>query len=126
MTNTEVIEAAYAAFAEGDIEGLLALHTEDAVWLDNSPAASPLRGTWEGHEGILDLIGHVPGLLELEQGVDHLLADGDTVVAVLSHRITHAVSGKVDEGRAVHVWHLNDGKIDHLEVFPPESEDFYR
>ena len=42
------------------------------------------------------------------------------------HRITHAVSGKVDEGRAVHVWHLNDGRIDHLEVFPPESEDFYR
>lgn len=49
--NMQLVKDGYAAFARGDIQGLLALFAEDIEWVIPG-AGLPLAGTYRGKAGV--------------------------------------------------------------------------
>ena len=81
--NRELVRRAYELFANGDIEGMLALHRPDSVW--RIPGIAPWAGTYCGHDEIRRLIATLNANVEIvELRPREFLADGDKV-AVLGH-----------------------------------------
>lgn len=102
--NVEATKAAYAAFAEGDMEAWKAVHNTDVEWtiLEGLPYA----GTYVGTEAIIENVFAKIGLLWPDFKVEPLeyYESGDKVFVHV--RIT--IDGKQTE--ALHMATMRDGK----------------
>ena len=50
-TNREIIEGAYANFAQGDVPAALGAFADDIQWTE--PDGYPLAGTYVGHQAVV-------------------------------------------------------------------------
>jgi ketosteroid isomerase-like protein len=109
-SNATVIESAYAAFARGDIGGVLDLVGDDVEW--SSPATLPQGGHFHGRDAVgqfFQAIGDGWSALTLDvEGVSE--AGSDTVIGVVR------ADGKRRDGSpsgygATHVFTVRHGKI---------------
>lgn len=108
------VQQAYAAFGRGDVEGVLALLAEDAVFDSNAAQPpAPWFATFRGREDIRRFF-HL-----LAQGAEFqrfeptaFVASGDLVLAVVRVRFTIRATGKVVEDEHVHAWRVGPrGKL---------------
>ena len=110
LANTAVIDAAYAAFAEGDIPTILGMLAADVSWV--SPKTLPHGGEFAGRDGVLQFfqgIGAKWASLRLTiVGVAELA--GDSVVGVVSATGERA-DGPSSTYGATHVFTIRDGMI---------------
>ena len=102
MGNREIIEAHYAAGAQGDLAGMMADFDPRIRWVE--AAGFPLvfaviAGEWDG----------------FGMRVDELHEDGDTVIAIGRYVATHRRSGRALDARTVHIWRLTGGRITGFE-----------
>ncbi|MGH9086022.1 MAG: nuclear transport factor 2 family protein [Acidimicrobiales bacterium] len=108
--NREIIEKAYASFAEGDVPAALRAFADDIHWVE--PDGYPLGGTYVGHQAVVE--GVFTRLAEIgdEFAVvpDQLVADGDTVVALGHLSWKHKSSGAPAMVKMAHVWTFEGGK----------------
>lgn len=103
--NAEGVMKGFKAFAEGDVEGMKALFTEDAVW--HSGGKNKWTGDYEGIESILGFFGAIAGEAAIENELHAVLADDDHAVALVNSTITRG-----DESLAaqqIFIFHSNDG-----------------
>lgn len=106
--NVELARAGYAAFAAGDIPGVLALMSEDVVW--STPDSIAFGGVYRGPEGALDFFTKLPqNFAELRVEPERYIDAGDTVVVQGRHR-GRTVSGNSFDVPWVHLWTYRDGK----------------
>jgi len=109
-TNKQIIESAYASFAQGDVPAALAAFADDIHWVE--PDGHPLGGTYVGHQEVVE--GVFMRLAEIgdEFAVvpDHFVADGDTVVALGHLSWIHKSSGAPAMVNTAHVWTFEGGK----------------
>jgi ketosteroid isomerase-like protein len=109
-TNKEIVEAAYASFAKGDVPAALGAMADDIEW--NEAAGFPLAGTYIGHQAVVE--GVFMRLAEIGDDFavvpEQLVADGDTVVALGNYTWKQKSSGEPAVVKMVHVWTMNDGK----------------
>src|SRR5258708_24914690 len=109
-TNSAVIESAYAAFARGDIAGVIALVDDGVEW--SSPATLPQGGHFHGKEGVgqfFQAIGANWTSLELAvEGVSE--AGADVVIGVVRADGTRRDGGDSGYG-AAHAFTLRNSKI---------------
>lgn len=111
-TNMEVVRAIYAAFAAGDVEGVLGRMHPEIVWMEaeHFPYAdgNPYVGPRAVAEGVFArCIGEWDGFgVEVEE----LLDAGDTVVALGRYVGTYKETGRPQRTQLVHVWRVKDGK----------------
>jgi uncharacterized protein len=62
--NVQIVKDVYAAFSRGDMQGLLALLTEDIEWI--TPGEGwPLAGTYRGRAGVAGLLQKASEMLEI-------------------------------------------------------------
>ena len=119
--NVAVMQRAYDAFNRGDVDTLVELFDESAVW--HLPGRSSMAKDYEGRDATLAYFGQLGqetgGTFRAE--LQHLLADGDDRVVGI-HRSTADRQGKhLDVGDSI-VFLLKDGRIiDGREHF----EDLY-
>jgi ketosteroid isomerase-like protein len=110
-TNKEIVEAAYASFAQGDVPAVLAAMGESIEWTEAD--GFPLAGTYVGPqavvEGVFMRLGEVGD--EFAPVPDQFIADGDTVVALGTYRWKHKSTGAPAEVKMAHVWTVTDGKL---------------
>ena len=109
-SNATIVEAAYAAFARGDIAGVLALLDDDVEW--SSPATLPQGGHFHGKDGVgqfFQSIGASWSALALD--VESVSEVGASQVI----GVVRADGARPDWGPsgygAVHVFTIRDGKI---------------
>jgi len=116
--NRSTVERLYAAMGAKDMEAILALVTDDVAWSVAGPPEIPWAGPLEGREGIAEFVKRLGGALEVEHlALDGTFADGDRVVT-LGHQSGNArQSGKPYAIDFVHVWTLQDGRIQRLRVY---------
>jgi len=109
-TNKEIIENAYASFAEGDVPAALGAMADDIQWVEAD--GFPLRGTYVGPQTVLEGVFMRLGEIGNEFAVvpDHFVADGDTVVALGNYTWKHKSSGVPASVKMAHVWTLRGGK----------------
>src|SRR5580704_3865915 len=96
-TNKEIVENAYASFAQGDIPAALGAMADDIQWTEAE--GFPLAGTYVGPQAVLE--GVFMRLAEVGDGFavvpEQFVADGDTVVVLGSYTWTHKSSGEPAE-----------------------------
>ena len=110
-TNKEIVEGAYASFAQGDVPAALAAMDENIEWTEAD--GFPLAGTYVGPQAVLEgvfmRLGEVGD--EFAAVPDQLIAEGDTVVALGTYSWKHKSTGAPAKVKMVHVWTVTDGKL---------------
>jgi ketosteroid isomerase-like protein len=109
-TNKEIVEGAYASFAQGDVPAALAVMADDIEWTEAD--GFPLAGTYVGHQAVVEGVFMRLGEIGDDFAVvpEQLVADGDTVVALGNYTWKHKTSGEPAAVKMVHVWTFDDGK----------------
>ena len=107
--NLEIARAGYEAFANGDMETVSDLLSDDIVW--HSGGNNILTGDYVGKEASL---GYLARLMQETGGsfkndVHDMLANDEHGVALVTASATRG--GKSLEGRVVHVFHMRGGKM---------------
>jgi ketosteroid isomerase-like protein/predicted ester cyclase len=106
--NVDIIRGGYAAFAAGDIPGVLALFDDDMVW--STLESIRFGGVYRGPAGAGEFFSTLPqNFAELRVEPERFIDGGDSVVATGRHR-GRTVTGKDFDVPWVHVWTLRDGK----------------
>ena len=111
-TNKEIVEAAYASFATGDVPAVLAIMDPKIEWTEAE--GFPLYdGTLVGPQAIVDgvfmRLGEIGDNFSVR--AHQIVADGDTVAVLGTYSWNHKSSGTPAEVKMVHVWTLADGKL---------------
>lgn len=111
--NKSVLQQANAAVRAGDNEGFLAFCTDDIAW--STVGGATLHGKQAVREWMRREYVAPP-----EFTVQHLVADGDFVVALGD------ITGKDADGKPVRnaysdVWRFRDGKMAELRAFVIET-----
>jgi ketosteroid isomerase-like protein len=109
--NKQVVRGAYEAMAAGDGRGFLGVLAPDIEL--HEPACLPYGGVYRGPGEVIAFLQQAaafvaPGKLAVEQ----LVAEGDTVVAILTLGLRDGSEALVTE-----IWRLVDGKAAELRVF---------
>jgi ketosteroid isomerase-like protein len=115
-SNAEVVEKAYAAFAAGDIAGILDLLDDHVEW--SAPATLPQGGTFTGKDGALKFFEGIGGTW------DSLRVEAEAVGGLGSNLVVGVVRGwgKLRRGEAaqygaVHVFTVDRGKITRFREY---------
>ena len=107
--NVSVIRSGYAAFAAGDIPGVLALFAPQMDWY--TPDSVSFGGRFTGPAGVAEFFsGLAQNFAELRVGPERFLDAGDTVVVQGTNRGRTTADASF-EVPWVHVWTLRDGVI---------------
>ena len=109
--NVDLIRAIYAAFAQGDVPGVVARMSPGIVWneAENFPYAdgNPYRGPDAILSGVFARLG---GEWEGFKAVPNEFLDaGDTVVVLGRYGGSYKATNKAWDAAFVHVWRILDG-----------------
>jgi uncharacterized protein len=116
MTEIEVVEAVYDAFARKDVQHIMELFAPDCV-VYQSPAL-PWGGTHEGHDGLVIFMITLSQTIASTPEHEHLVADGDGHVSQVGR--TRGIvkgTGVAFDLFENHVWTVRDGRIARYEVY---------
>ena len=105
--NKEVIKRGYEAFSAGDVETVMNLFDDDVEWVQ--PGQSAISGTFHGKTEVMEYLGRLAEK-SVTVKLNHLLADGDMVVALTD------VSVGDETGQDADVFTLRDGKTVRVQV----------
>jgi ketosteroid isomerase-like protein len=111
-TNKEIVQGAYAAFAEGDVPKVLAAMDDKIEWTDAEGFplyTGTLIGPQQIVEGIFARLGEVGDDFAVHP--TRFVAEGDTVVATGTYTWKHRSTGEPAEVQMAHVWTVRDGKL---------------
>ena len=114
-TNREIIEGAYASFAQGDVPAALGAFADDIQWTE--PDGYPLAGTYVGHQAVVDGVFMRLGEIGDDFAVvpEQYVADRDTVVALGHLSWKHKSTGAPASVKMAHVWTFERGKATSFE-----------
>ena len=119
--NAAIMRRAYAAFNSGDIDRLIALFDEGAVW--HLPGRSRFADDYQGRDATVAYFGQLAqetgGTFQAE--LQHLLADDEGRVIGIQRSTAQRDGKRLDVGNCI-VFELKDGRVtDGREHF----EDLY-
>jgi ketosteroid isomerase-like protein len=110
MSNLNIIQGTYAAFAKGDVPGVLGILSPDIAWTEAE--GFPYGGTYIGPQAVLEGV-----FMRLGTEWDGFAAvpsefiDGGNAVVVLGkYSGAYKATGKSFQADFAHVWKMQDGK----------------
>jgi hypothetical protein len=108
--NLKLIQGAYAAFAKGDVPGVLGILDADIAWTEAE--GFPYGGTYNGPNAVLEGV-----FMRLGAEWDGFAAvpaefidGGDDVVVLGQYSGTYKATGKSFQANFAHIWKMRDGK----------------
>lgn len=115
--NAEVLLQGYAAFGKGDMDTVRQVLAEDIRW--HSPGRNQLSGDYQGQDEVLALFGKIQQLAGGTFALDiHDVLASDEHVVVITDARAERDGRALPDGRAVHVWHMRDGKATEFWAVP--------
>ena len=117
MTNLEIIQAHYAASAQGDIKEAMRYMSSDMAWTEM--AGFPYGGTYRGVDEILaGVFERINNDWENFTVIPNAYHDAGESILVAGHYSgTYKKTGKSFKARFMHVWKLKDEQIIAMEQF---------
>ena len=118
QTNLTAAQTAYAAFAAGDMATLSDLFADNIVW--HSAGDNILSGDYVGKEAVFGLFAQLAQETggSFKNDIHDILANDEHGVALVSS--TASRGGKTLDSRAVHVFHMANGKLVEFWNFPED------
>ncbi len=114
----ETVQTLYAAFAQRDIQAMLAHLAPDVVWCEPENPYNPAAGTHRGHQGFLEWVQIGREAEDIELLEPRQLLANEAAVAVVGHmRCRAKQTGRVYESDFVHIVTFRDGKIVRFQEF---------
>lgn len=111
-TPLETVQKLYAAFGGGDVEGLLALLTDDIDWQFLGSIGQPYLGRHQGKAGVLRFLGLVAEFDEIQAFEPREFFAGPDHVTVLGWERTRIKpNGEVFESPWVHLFQLRGDQV---------------
>lgn len=109
--NTEIIRGLYAAFATGDVPGVLGALDPNVQWTEAE--GFPYGGTYVGPEAVLtNVFAKLGSEWDGFSAVPHaFVSEGDTVVALGNYGGAYKATGRRFSAPFAHVWTLRDDRI---------------
>lgn len=110
MSNVDIVRGAYAAFAKGDVPGVLGILDPNVAWTEAD--GFPYAGTYNGPDAVLNGVFMKLGAEwdGFSAVPDDFIAEGDKVVSVGYYSGKYKATGKSFRTNFAHVWTLNNGK----------------
>ena len=111
-SNIDIVKELYRAFTQKDINGMLALLSNDVVWGEPKNPYNPAGGKRTGHDGFLEWISigrDAEEILVLEP--ERFLNDEQGVAVTGYMKCRVKSTGKVYESDFVHLVTIEDRKI---------------
>ena len=109
--NLNTIQGAYAAFAKGDVPGVLGVMDAEIAWTEAE--GFPYGGTYNGPNAVLEGV-----FMRLGKEWDGYAAvpaqfidGGDTIVSLGTYSGTYKATGKSFRADFAHVWTFRNGKV---------------
>jgi ketosteroid isomerase-like protein len=110
MSNLNIVQGAYAAFAKGDVPSVLGILDADIAWTEAEGFL--YGGTYNGPNAVLESV-----FMRLGAEWDgfavtpaEFIDGGDAVVVLGKYSGTYKATGKSFQADFAHVWKLRDGK----------------
>lgn len=114
---TGVVEAYFAAFGVGDIDGALALMTDDVIWHVDGGLGVSTVGLLQGRERVRRWLESFPrSFTPLVFAIDRLFESGDEVVAVGRFRHTVLVTSRSVGSDFAIRFTVRDGQIARYQI----------
>jgi ketosteroid isomerase-like protein len=115
--SVEVVKGIYAAFAQGDVPGVLGAFTDQIEWYEAE--GMPYGGLHRGGEAVAqNVFGPISEDVEgFAVTPEEFMAAGDTVAVVTRYTGTGKATGKPLDQAAVHVWDIEGGKAVRFRHF---------
>ena len=111
--NEDLLRRGYAAFAEGDIETLDGLFTDDITW--HTAGDNLLAGDHHGKQEVFGLFGRLGELADsFDQEIHDVLANDEHGVGLIKVRASRG--DRTMEQNAVHVFHFTGGQVSEVWV----------
>jgi ketosteroid isomerase-like protein len=110
MSNLNIIQSAYNAFAKGDIPGVLGILSPDIVWTEAE--GFPYGGTYNGPNAVLEGVFMRLGA-EWEvfaAAPEEFIDGGDAVVVLGTYSGKYKATGKSFQAKFAHVWKIREGQ----------------
>jgi ketosteroid isomerase-like protein len=130
MDNVALLKEAYANFAQGNIEGVLAMFDPAIEW--NECKGMPFitgDGRFVGGPAVVtNIFAKIPEHFDgFSVEAQELFGSGDRVVMVGAYTGTNKATGKQFRAAAVHIWNFRNGKavqfiqvVDTAEIIDPK------
>ena len=116
-TNSDIIRGLYAAFANGDVPGVVGALAGDIRWTEAE--GFPYGGTYVGPDAVVNnVFAKLGSEWDGFTAIPHsFVAEGDTVVALGEYGGTYKATGKRFTAPFAHVWTVDDGKIVRFQQY---------
>ena len=116
-TNSDIIRGLYAAFANGDVPGVVGALAGDIRWTEAE--GFPYGGTYVGPGAVVDnVFARLGSEWDGFTAIPHsFVAEGETVVALGDYGGTYKATGKSFTAPFAHVWTVHDGKIVRFQQY---------
>ena len=111
MSNTETVQALYAAFGRGDVPGILDLVADNVDWNNTGVASRECswNGDFSGKAALPAFFKAVGGDLNISVFNPHtFIASGNHVAVALRIESVVPKTGKPIANDAMHLWTFND------------------
>lgn len=110
--NVGLIRAIYAAFAAGDVPGVLGRMSPDIVWNEAESFLYADGNPYRGPEAVLNgvfarCLGEWDGFAAVPE---EFLDAGDTIVVLGRYKGANKATGRPLDAQLAHVWRVKDGK----------------
>ena len=117
--NAELVKRIYLAFAQGQIEEMLQMFSDDLDFQHPMPQSIwPWAGSRHGRQGLAEFFAGLSETLEYERLEPHqFIAQDDSVAVVLSERTLVRATGVFFEISEVHLFKLKNDKVVQLTIF---------
>ncbi len=109
----KLVEGIYAAFASGDVMGLLGLLSPEIVWNEAEGFPYSDGNPYEGAEAVVAGVFTRLATEWTDFGVEvgEIVGGPEVVTMFGRYRGTHVASGKPLDAQCSHTWWLSEGKV---------------
>ncbi|MFN0122221.1 MAG: nuclear transport factor 2 family protein [Blastocatellia bacterium] len=118
QTNVQIIQQAYAAFGQGNVQGILALLSEDVRWHVAPAANVAYTGTRMGKAGALEFftgLGAAEETLQFAPG--EFVAQGDRVMVIGQYAGRVRETGREYQTYFIHAFTVRGGLITSFDEY---------
>jgi uncharacterized protein len=115
--NVQIVKDGFAAYARGDMQGLLALFAEDIEWIVPGEGL-PFAGTYRGLAEVAGFFQKISEMLEVSLFEPReFVAQGDRVLVVGFERETVKATNRTFEEHWVFAFTFRNGKVTNVREY---------
>ena len=119
QTNTEIMQACFAAFQRGDIPAILNLFDENVEINESGDRKSiPFAGQWKGQSGSAEFFRIIGETTEtLKFAPQQVLASGEHAVGLVAYEFRVKATGKVARADFALDFTIRNGKVTRTQAY---------